>query len=194
MEGDILQQNTPKKIEDIDAADLVVEILADLDQETAGTLRGITFKNNRVLSDFAKLRDLFPTENGEIFSRKKIATGLENLKRAYGEYGYINYTVVPSTTFNDEKTKAYLEIDADEGKQFYISRINVEGVGAPPRQQVLDELALRPGDIYNSRLWELSLQRVASVFSKCVCRSNQSLQLDERAGTVAVTVEFGSCS
>lgn len=194
MEGDILQQNTPKKIEDIDTADLVVEILADLDQETAGTLRGITFKNNRVLSDFAKLRDLFPTENGEIFSRKKIATGLENLKRAYGEYGYINYTVVPSTTFNDEKTKAYLEIDADEGKQFYISRINVEGVGAPPRQQVLDELALRPGDIYNSRLWELSLQRVASVFSKCVCRSNQSLQLDERAGTVAVTVEFGSCS
>lgn len=116
------------------------------------------------------------------------------MKRAYGEYGYINYTVVPSTTFNDEKKKAYLEIDADEGKQFYISRINMEGVGAPPRQQVLDELALRPGDIYNSRLWELSLQRVASVFSKCVCRSNQSLQLDERAGTVAVTVEFGSCS
>lgn len=38
MEGDILQQNTPKKIEDIDAADLVVGILADLDQETAGTL------------------------------------------------------------------------------------------------------------------------------------------------------------
>src|SRR5215469_15702321 len=72
-------------------------------------------------------------------------------KKAYGEYGYINYTGVPSTTFDDEKKKAYLEIDVDERKQFYISRINVEGVGAPPRQQVLDELALRPGDIYNSR-------------------------------------------
>ena len=75
------------------------------------------------------------------------------MKKSRYHSKYINYTVVPSTTFNDEKKKAYLEIDADERKQFYISRINVEGVGAPPRQQVLDELALRPGDIYNSRLW-----------------------------------------
>src|ERR1700722_4266344 len=41
-----------------------------------------------------QLRDLFPIERGEIFSREKIAEGLEALRRLYGAEGYINFTAV----------------------------------------------------------------------------------------------------
>jgi outer membrane protein assembly factor BamA len=55
----------------------------------------IIFKNIRVFLDSAKLRDLFPVKDGEIFDREKIAEGLENLRTVSGEYGYINYIGVP---------------------------------------------------------------------------------------------------
>ena len=38
------------------------------------------------------LRSMFPLKDGDIFSRDKIAKGLEALRKAYGEFGYINYT------------------------------------------------------------------------------------------------------
>jgi len=176
------------------ATSIQLALFVHVDENAQYRLGGITFKNNKVLSNSAKLRDVFPIKDGEIFSREKIAEGLENLRKVYGEFGFINYTGVPSTTFDDEKKQLYLEINADEGKQFYVGRINVEGIGAPPRQQVLKELAIKPGDIYNSRLWDLSLLRIASLFPDCDCRSDRPLQLDERTGTVAVTLDFRPCS
>jgi len=62
----------------------------------------------------------------------------KNLRYACGEFGYINFTPVPSTTFNDEKELAFLEIDMDEGRQFYVSNIGL--LGADP--QVLNDLPL----------------------------------------------------
>ena len=43
------------------------------------------------------LRNLFPLKDGSILDRMAIAKGLENLRSAYGELGYINFTPVPST-------------------------------------------------------------------------------------------------
>jgi outer membrane protein insertion porin family len=176
------------------AVSIQLALFVHVEENAQYRLGGITFKNNKILSSSAALRDVFPIKDGEIFSREKIAEGLENLRKAYGQYGFINYTGVPSTTFDDEKKQVNLEIDADEGKQFYVSRINVEGLSAPPRQQVLKELAIKPGNIYNSRLWDLSLLRVASMFPGCDCRPEPHLQLDERTSTVAVTLDFGPCS
>ena len=83
----------------------------------------ITFKNNKVLSDTAKLRELFPIKDGEVFSREKIAQGLENLRKVYGEYGYINYTGVPTATFDDEKKVAHLEIDVDNSRKIVTASV-----------------------------------------------------------------------
>jgi outer membrane protein assembly factor BamA len=175
------------------APSIQIALFVHVEEGAQYHLGGITFRNNKMLSNATILRDEFPIKDGEIFSRQKITEGLENLRRVYGEYGYINYTGVPSTTFNDEKRRAYLEIDVDEGKQFIVSRINVGGIGGLPLHQAMKEFAIRPGDVYNSRLWELSLRRVASLFPDCTCRSDQQKQLDERTGTVALKMNFRSC-
>jgi outer membrane protein assembly factor BamA len=156
-------------------------------------LGGITFKNNRTISNIKALRALFPMKDGDIFSREKIATGLENLRKTYGEYGYINYTGVPDTTFDDEKKLVFLEIDVDEGKQFFVSSINLTGLDESARQRVLKDFLVKPGQIYNSRLWELSLLKHASMFPNCRCGNNEQKQLDEQSGTVALTLDFRPC-
>jgi len=176
------------------ATDSHIALFAHVDENIQFRLGGITFKNNRAITNAAALRTLFPIKDGDVFSREKVVKGLGNLRKAYGEYGYINYTGVPSTTFDDDQKLAYLEIDVDEGKQFYVSDINVVGLGEPARQKVLHDLLVKPGEIYNGRLWELSLSKVASLFPECACRASQPLQLDERTGTVAVTLDFRPCS
>ncbi len=145
----------------------------------------ITFKGNRAISDPKVLRDLFPIKDGSILDRMAIAKGLENLRNAYGELGYINFTPVPSTTFDDEKKLGFLEIDVDEGKQFYVSSVGI--LGADP--QVLNDLPLTRGQVYNVRLVDLFLRKhlpEAEVNDPKV----QPRVLDERNGTVALTFDF----
>jgi outer membrane protein assembly factor BamA len=170
------------------AADLHIALFVHVEEGLRYTLGGITFKHNRAISNVKALRTLFSINDGEIFSREKIAKGLENLRKVYGEYGYINYAGVPATTFDDEKGLAFLEIDVDEGKQFYVSSIDIVGADA----ELLNDLALKPGQIYNVRLIELFLRKHlpgADVNDPNV----QRRLLDERNGTVALTFDFRRC-
>ena len=137
-----------------------VDITIPIEEGDKYRLGKITFKNNKAITNNAALRSMFPLKDGDVFSREKIAKGLENLRKAYGEYGYINYTGVPNTTFDDEKKLANLEIDIDEGKQFYVRRIEFQGNTTTRDKVIRRELALEEGGIYNSRLWELSLLRL----------------------------------
>ena len=56
-----------------------------------------------------------------------MAKGLENLRKAYGELGDINFSAVPEQSIDEEKKTVSLEIDVDEGKQFSVRRIEFTG-------------------------------------------------------------------
>jgi outer membrane protein assembly factor BamA len=118
-------------------------------------LREITFKNNKVIGDGAGLRDLFPIEGGDIFSREKIAMGLESLRKAYGELAYINFTAVPDTLFDDTRGTTSLEIDVDAGKQFHVSGVNIVGLDENSRQEILKDFPV--GHVYNEKVFRKSV-------------------------------------
>jgi outer membrane protein insertion porin family len=137
-----------------------VDITMPIEEGDRYTLGGITFKNNKAVSNVKALRGLFPIKDGEVFSKEKVAKGLESLRKAYGELGYINFTSIPDTRFDDEKKLIFLDIDVDEGKQFYVRRIEFQGNTTTRDKVIRREVALEEGNIYNSRLWELSLLRL----------------------------------
>jgi outer membrane protein insertion porin family len=162
-------------------------ITFDIDAGPQFRLGHITFRNNHAVTNAKVLRNLFPIKDGDILEREAILKGLKNLRYAYGELGYINFTLVPGTTFDDEKKLGFLEIDVDEGKQFYVSSIDIVGADA----QVLNDLALIPGQIYNVRLVELFLRKHlpgADVNDPNI----QRRLLNERDGTVDLTFDFRS--
>jgi len=170
-----------------------VDITMPIDEGEKYKLGKITFKNNKALPNSNALRALFPLKDGDVFSREKIAKGLENLRKAYGQYGYINFTGVPGTTFDDEKKLAYLEIDIDEGKQFFVRRIEFEGNTTTRDKVIRRELALEEGGVYNSRLWELSLLRLNQLgyFDqlKPDDPNTTDKKLDEKTGSVDLTLK-----
>lgn len=149
----------------------------------------IRFRNNKAIADVGALRSLFPIADGDVFSREKIAKGLDNLQKAYGDLGYINFTSVPDTRFDDEKSLINLEIDIDEGKQFHLSSIGFPGLDETARQEILREPVLQSGQVYDQGLYELFLLRYGPLLDSC----SVDRRLDERASTVAIRFDCGKC-
>ena len=170
-----------------------VDITMPIEEGDRYRLGTITFKHNKAISNVAALRSLFPMKDGDIFSREKVAKGLENLRKAYGGQGYINFTSVPDTKFNDEKKTVDLTIDVDEGKQFYVRRIEFQGNTTTRDKVIRREIALEEGQIYNSRYWELSLLRLNQLgyFDQLKPDDPNTTErhLDEKNGTVDLTLK-----
>jgi outer membrane protein insertion porin family len=170
-----------------------VDITMPIEEGERYTLGGITFKNNKAVQNVKALRAIFPIKDGDVFSKEKIGKGLEALRKAYGELGYINFTSIPDTKFDDEKKQIFLEIDVDEGKQFYVRRIEFQGNTTTRDKVIRREVALEEGNIYNSRLWELSLLRLNQLGYFDQLKPDDPnvtvRQLDEKNGLVDLTLK-----
>jgi len=169
-----------------------VALRIQVDEGFEYSLSGITFRHSKAISNLHALRNLFPIQDGDTFSPEKIGTGLENLRKAYGNFGYLNFTSVPETRFDDANKRILLTIDLDEGQQFYVSSVEVLGLGEDARQEVLKDLSIKSGQIYNSRLWEQILIQYGSMLPDCECRTQR--RLDDKSGALALTLDFRPCS
>ena len=157
-------------------------------------LQEITFKNNKILTNSEALRSLFPIKDGDLLNREQITKGLESVKTAYASRGFINFTSIPEPNYDDSAKVVSLVIDVDEGKQFFVRNISVLGVSEAERQEILDGFLLKPGQLYNERLFRLSMEQNASRFPECPCGTGQALHLDEKNGIVDLTLDFRPCS
>jgi outer membrane protein insertion porin family len=165
-----------------------VDITMPITEGEKYRLGEITFKGNKALTNTAGLRALFPIKDGEVFDRSKIGKGLEALGKAYGRYGYINFTSVPETRFDEDKKLIFIDIDLDEGKQFYVRRIEFEGNTTTRDKVIRREILLEEGQVYNQQLWDVSIQRLNQLgFFDALKPDDPSVterHLDEKNGTV----------
>jgi Surface antigen variable number repeat len=135
-----------------------------------------------------KLRDLFPIQRGEIFSREKIEKGLEELRRSYRLEGYINFTAVPNTVFDDSNGNVLLNIDVDEGKQFRLSSVEVLGLDGEMKNRVLNAIEIRPGDVFSPELWQRLIVKFPDLSQYPA--PAEVIKSDEREGLVYVFLDF----
>ena len=120
----------------------------------------ITFSGNKAVTNTRALRAQFDLKQGQIFNATAFAKGLRNLRKAYGTLGYINFVATPTPTFNEKTHVINWKIDIDEGKPFYVSRIEFRGNTVTRDFVIRRALLLQEGQIYNSKLWKLSLMRL----------------------------------
>jgi outer membrane translocation and assembly module TamA len=153
-------------------------------------LGGITFRNNKVITNVAALRELFPIKDGDVLNREAIAKGLESLRKAYGVQGYINATFVPESRFDDDQQIVSFDIDVDEGKQFIVNSINLIGEDANSLEAAGKDLILKPGQVYNQRFVDLFVMKHPS---ENVSDSTTMFHVNEHEGTVDVTLDLRHC-
>jgi hypothetical protein len=162
-----------------------------MDEGLQYRLSKITFRNT-TLNDVEALRVLFPIKDGDVFSREKIAIGLENLRRAYGELGYVNFTAIPDAQVDDESKLVSLDIDINEGRQFHFTNVDVVGLDESSQQEILKDFPI--GQVYDERLLDQFLEKYPSIFKFSTNDPWHTQKLfDERAGTVAVVLDARPC-
>ena len=137
-----------------------MDIVIPVEEGARYRLGGINFTGNKAVQNVKVLRAQFAQKDGDYFNATLFGKGLDQLRKAYGELGYINFAAVPTPRPDEAKKLIYLDIDIDEGKPFYVSRIEFSGNSVTRDKVIRRELLLEEGQVYNSRLWELSLLRL----------------------------------
>jgi outer membrane protein insertion porin family len=137
-----------------------VDITVPVEEGDRYHLKEITFSGNKSITNKVALRRLFKIKDGDWFNRTLISKGLEDLRKAYGSLGYINETNVPNTEIDEEHKTITMKVDIDEGKQFFVRRIEFTGNTTTRDKVIRRQLSLEEGQVYNSRMWEVSLLRL----------------------------------
>jgi outer membrane protein insertion porin family len=109
------------------------------------------------------IRNVIGLNKGDVANGEKIGKALfENLKKYYGQQGFIEYTAEPTPTFKDNPAKpdegiVDFVITIEEGKQFSLRRLEFVGNTFTRDNVLRREVLLNEGDIYNQTAWEYSI-------------------------------------
>ncbi len=163
-----------------------IDILMPVEEGARYRLGTITFTGNKAVSNVRALRATFAEKDGDWFNATLIGKGLDNLKKAYGQLGYTNFAAIPRPVFDEQKKTVSLTVDIDEGKPFYVSRIEFQGNTITRDKVIRRELMLDEGQVYNSQLWEYSLLRLNQLeyFDPLKVDQDTEVHQDSDAGTV----------
>ncbi len=169
-----------------------IDILMPVEEGERYKLGGITFTGNKAITNTRALRAQFAIKDGEYFNYTLFGKGVEQLRKAYGEQGYINFVGTPVPRIDEAKKLVYLDIDIDEGKPFFVSRIEFRGNTITRDKVIRRELLLEEGQVYNSRLWELSILRLNQLNYFEVLKADQDSESRQNAdeGTVDLLLKL----
>ncbi|MGB0037193.1 MAG: outer membrane protein assembly factor BamA [Candidatus Acidiferrales bacterium] len=136
------------------------------------------------------LAKIFPLKEGDIFSADKIRKALETYRKVYGEIGYIDFTPTPLTEVNDKTKTINITMEFDQQKQFFVRRIEFAGNTTTRDKVIRRELLIDEGQVYNNRLWELSLLRLNQLnYFDTIKPENAELKRNVKAGTVDIRLK-----
>src|SRR5437588_1255373 len=168
-----------------------MDITIPLEEGDKYKLKAITFKNNKAIVNSQLLRTLFPIKDGDIFDTHQIHKGLDNLRKAYGELGYIDFSSVPNTEIDDEKKLITLNVEVEEGKAYYVRRIEFQGNTTTRDRVIRRELLVQEGQVFNSRLWDISILRLNQLnyFDALKPEDDTERKIDDQNGTVDLVVK-----
>jgi len=169
-----------------------IDILMPVEEGDRYRLGSITFTGNKAITNEKALRASFAVRDGDWFNAELVGKGLENLKKAYGQMGFINFGAIPKPVFDEEKKTISMVVDIDEGKPFYVSRIEFQGNTITRDKVVRRELMLEEGQVYNSQLWEYSLLRLNQLqyFEPLRVDQDSEAHQDAEAGTVDLLLKL----
>ena len=169
-----------------------IDIMIPIEEGERYRLGGITFTGNKTFTNTKALRAQFAQKDGEYFNATLFGKGLKALSKAYGSQGFINMTPNPVPTRDDAKKTVSWNIDIDEGKQFYVSRIEFQGNTVTRDKVIRRELVLEEGNVYSQERWELSILRLNQLgyFDTLKVEDDTETRQDADNGTVDLLLKL----
>jgi outer membrane protein insertion porin family len=138
----------------------------------------------------ALMTPLFGMSKGDVFSTAKLRKGLENMRKLYGDFGFIDFVAEPS--FDPQPDgKMDMSLSVDEGHQFFVRRIDFTGNTTTRDKVIRRQLLIDEGQIFNNRLWELSILKLNQLgyFEPLKAEDAADIKRDTKTNTVDLTLK-----
>ena len=138
------------------------------------------------------MRPLFSMQEGDTFSTVRLRKGLEQMRKLYGEFGYIDMVPEPDIQPVPNSDKIEFTLSVDEGKQFFVRRIDFAGNTTTRDKVIRRELLIDEGDMFNTRLWEVSILRLNQLgyFEALKQDESADIKRDTKTNTVDITLKL----
>ena len=138
------------------------------------------------------MRPLFAMQEGDTFSTARLRKGLEQMRKLYGEFGYIDMVPEPDIQPVPNSDKIEFTLSVDEGKQFFVRRIDFSGNTTTRDKVIRRELLIDEGDMFNTRLWEVSILRLNQLgyFEALKQDESADIKRDTKTNTVDITLKL----
>jgi outer membrane protein insertion porin family len=160
---------------------------------TMGTLRIASSDPDKALSlKVEALKGAFPLKQGDVFSTAKIRKALEDYTKIYGQYGFIDFVPTPETDIDEAAKRIDVTMKFDEGKQYYVRRIDFSGNTTTRDKVIRRQLLIDEGQLFNKRAWELSVLRINQLdyFDKLDPDKAVEIKRNQKQGTVDLLLKL----
>ncbi len=109
-----------------------------------------------------QLMTVLKMREGELFTPKGMAADLNALRSFYGTRGYIEQNATPQVTPAGQGA-VDIVYKVDEGVQSYVNLVNIQGNSRTKDRVIRRELAIKPGEIYDTTLVDVSQKRLQNL-------------------------------
>ena len=149
----------------LSSTDDTLRITVPINEGRLYRLGDMKIEGNSIFSEQV-IKSVIGLQKGDIANGEALSKALfENLKKAYGGQGFIQYTAEVTPTYKDNPQKpdegiADFVVTIDEGKQFTLRRLEFTGNTFTRDNVLRREVLINEGDIYNQNLFEYSIVRL----------------------------------
>jgi outer membrane protein insertion porin family len=163
------------------------------DKYTMGTLKIASSDPDKALSlKVDALKSVFPLHPGDVFSASKVRKAMEDYTKIYGQYGFIDFVPEPQEDIDEAAKRINLVMKFDEGKQYYVRRIEFSGNTTTRDKVIRRELLIDEGQLFNKRAWEVSILRLNQLnyFDKIEADKAAEIKRNTKDGTVDILLKL----
>jgi outer membrane protein insertion porin family len=107
-----------------------------------------------------ELLKYIPIVPGMLYSKERIREAMENLRLAWGEFGYINADIEPSIQPDEDTKTVSISFYSELGSEVRLNRINIIGNTKTRDKVIRRQLTLEEGDLLTTRKMDQSKQNV----------------------------------
>jgi outer membrane protein insertion porin family len=170
----------------------VADITMVVDEGEKYSLRNFNFVGMKLFRTPDLIaKSIFGMSSGDVFSTEKLQKGLDNMRKLYGNFGYIDFVPEPDPEPVPGTNKIDLTINVDEGKQFFVRRIDFSGNHSTRDKVIRRELLIDEGDLFSQQLWDTSILRLNQLgfFEPLKPEDAATLTRDTKTNTVDLTLK-----
>jgi outer membrane protein insertion porin family len=151
-------------------------------------LHAANFVGVKVFRQPEALLGFFRMRVGDVFSTDKLRKGLEDMRKYYGLLGYWDFAPEPQEEVIPDTDQIDLTITADEGKQFFVRRIEFSGNTTTRDKVIRREFQLDEGDIFNTQMLDVSILRLNQLGYFEMLKKEDSVNIQRNPGSDTVDI------